>query len=205
VSFTPCVYPVIPVTASFIAGMNTRGTKRMGLVLSLLYVLGISLTYCTLAVLAAITGKFFGQVQSSPFSMFFVAVVLGMFAFVMFEKIHLPVLGFHVQNRIKTKNIFTVILFGMASGLIIGPCTAPVLGALLLYVSSKQDIFRSIILMFIFSYGVGTSLILVGTFSGLLGSLPKSGIWMVRVKQFCGVILLLASLYFFVQACIRIF
>lgn len=204
-SFTPCVYPVIPVTASFIAGMNTRGTKRMGLVLSLLYVLGISLTYCTLAVLAAITGKFFGQVQSSPFSMFFVAVVLGMFAFVMFEKIHLPVLGFHVQNRIKTKNIFTVILFGMASGLIIGPCTAPVLGALLLYVSSKQDIFRSIILMFIFSYGVGTSLILVGTFSGLLGSLPKSGIWMVRVKQFCGVILLLASLYFFVQACIRIF
>jgi len=110
-----------------------------------------------------------------------------------------------VQSRIKTKNVWTVILFGVASGLMIGPCTAPVLGALLLYIASKQNILHGVSLMFVFSYGVGTSLILVGTFSGLLGSLPKSGKWMVRIKQFCGIVLLLAALYFLVQFAIRVF
>jgi len=205
VSFTPCLYPVIPLTASFIAGINTRGTKLMGFVLSLLYVLGVSITYCTLAVLAGVTGQFFGQVQSSPFVILFIAVVLGFFALMMFDVVKVPMLGFNIQNKIKTKNVFTIILFGIAAGLIIGPCTAPILGSLLLYISSKQDILRSVSLMFVFSFGIGTSLIIVGTFSGVLSSLPKSGKWMVRVKQFCGIVLSLASLYFFIQACIRIF
>jgi len=57
VSFTPCVYPVIPLTASFIGGINTRGTKLMGFIISLIYVFGLALTYCALAVFAALTGK----------------------------------------------------------------------------------------------------------------------------------------------------
>ena len=55
VSFTPCVYPVMPITASFIAGLNTTGTKAMGFVISLVYVLGLALTYCAIAVFAALS------------------------------------------------------------------------------------------------------------------------------------------------------
>ena len=54
--------------------------------------------------------------------------------------------------------------------------------------------------MFVFSYGVGASLILVGTFSGALANLPKSGVWLVRIKQFCGLILFFAAGYFLVKA-----
>lgn len=200
VSFTPCVYPVMPLTASFIAGINTKGTKLMGFMISLIYVFGLALTYCAVAVFAALTGKIFGQIQNSPVIFIAVSNVLIFFGLVMLDVIPLPNFGLNVHNKIKTKNIWTVVLFGMASGLVVGACTAPILGTLLLYISSKQNILHGVSLMFVFSYGVGASLILVGTFSGILGNLPKSGVWLVRVKQLCGLVLIIAAEYFLVQA-----
>lgn len=200
VSFTPCVYPVIPLTASFIAGINTKGTKLMGFIISLIYVFGLAITYCAVAVFAALTGKIFGQIQNSPIIFIVVSNILIFFSLVMFDVISIPNFGLNVHNKIKTKNIWTVILFGMASGLVVGACTAPILGALLLYISSKQNILHGVSLMFVFSYGVGASLILVGTFSGILGNLPKSGVWLTRVKQFSGLILIIAAEYFLIQA-----
>src|SRR4051812_27806460 len=68
VSFTPCVYPVMPLTASFIAGANTQGKRSHGLVISLIYVLGMALVYAALAVFAALSGRIFGQIQNTgPF------------------------------------------------------------------------------------------------------------------------------------------
>jgi len=200
VSFTPCVYPVMPLTASFIAGVNTKGTKLMGFIISLIYVFGLALTYCAVAVFAALTGKMFGQIQNSPIVFITVSNILIFFSLVMFDVIPIPNFGLNIHNKIKTKNIWTVILFGMASGLVVGACTAPILGTLLLYISSKQNILHGVSLMFVFSYGVGASLILVGTFSGILGNLPKSGIWTLRIKQFCGLVLLIAAEYFLVKA-----
>ncbi|HPN88941.1 MAG TPA: cytochrome c biogenesis protein CcdA, partial [Candidatus Omnitrophota bacterium] len=76
----------------------------------------------------------------------------------------------------------------------------PVLGTLLFYVASKQNLFHSISLLFVFSYGVGTSLILVGTFSALLTRLPKSGPWMERIQKISGWILLVIAILFFLKA-----
>jgi thiol:disulfide interchange protein DsbD len=200
VSFTPCVYPLIPITASFIAGFNAKGTKLMGLFLSLIYVLGLAVTYCALAVFAAMSGKVFGQFQNNPWIYIGVANVLLFFALVMFDVIHLPSFGFTAHHHIKRRGILTVFLFGLASGLVIGPCTAPVLGTLLLYVASKQNITHGISLLFVFSYGLGASLIIAGTFVGILESLPKSGKWLVWVKRLCGVVLLIAVQYFLLKA-----
>ncbi len=200
VSFTPCVYPIMPITASVIAGVNTKGTKWMGFVISLIYVLGLAITYCALAVFAALTGKMFGQFQNNSVIFIIVANIFIFFALVMFDVIRLPSFGVNVQNKVKVKNVWAVLLVGMASGLIIGPCTAPILGALLFYVGSQQNVLYGVSLMFVFSYGVGASLILVGTFSGILASLPKSGAWLTRVKQFCGLILIVAAQYFLIKA-----
>jgi len=200
VSFTPCVYPVLPVTVSFFAGFNTRGSRLTGFFISLIYVFGVSLTYCSMAVFAALSGKVFGQLQNHPVTFLVISFIMIFFALVMFDIIALPALGFNAQQKIKKRNIWTVILFGMAAGLIIGPCTAPVLGTLLLYVASKQNVLHGVSLLFVFSYGVGASLILVGTFVGLLDRLPKSGKWLVRIKQLCGMILLGIAIYFLNQA-----
>ncbi len=200
VSFSPCVYPVLPVTAGFVAGFNTRGTQWMGFVISLVYVLGMAMTYCGLAVFAALTGKIFGQFQNNPIVYIVVANILLFFALVMSDLVPLPAFGARVHDKIVHKNLWTVLFFGMASGLVVGPCTAPVLGTLLLYVASQQNIAHGISLMFVFSYGVGASLILVGTFSGLIVLFPRSGKWMVRIKQFCGLLLIIAAEYFLAKA-----
>lgn len=200
VSFTPCIYPILPITASFIAGANTQGTKTMGFVISLFYVLGVAITYSALGVFAALSGKLFGSIQNNPYIFVIVANTLIIFALVMFDIIPLPTIGVSKHQRTKPKNLWAVILFGMASGLVVGPCLSPVLGTLLGFIASKQNVFYGVLLMFVFAYGVGASLILVGTFSGLLSNLPKSGVWLVRIKQFCGVALLVAAEYFLIKA-----
>ncbi|MDP8211717.1 MAG: cytochrome c biogenesis protein CcdA [Candidatus Zapsychrus exili] len=200
VSFTPCVYPVIPITASFIAGINTKGTKLTGFIISLIYVFGVAITYCTLAVIAALTGKLFGQIQNNPITFLILSGAFFVFAIGMLDIITIPSLGISLGNKIKTKNIWTVILFGIISGLAISACTAPILGALLFYVASKQNIVRAISLVFVFSYGVGASLILIGTFSGILAKLPKPGLWLIKVKKFCGIVMLLIGVFFLIKA-----
>lgn len=200
VSFTPCVYPVMPITASIIGGLNTQGSKLRGFLISLIYVLGIAVTYCALGASAALTGKFFGEIQNNPWIYVIVGNVLIIFSFILFDFIQLPSLGVAVGHKVKVKNVWTVFLLGIASGFVIGPCTAPVLGTLLFYVASKQNILHGVSLLFFFSYGVGASLILVGTFSGILTNLPKSGVWLVRIKQFCGLVLLIFGEYFLIKA-----
>ena len=93
----------------------------------------------------------------------------------MLDVISLPTFGADVKQKVRPQNLFAVLLFGMSAGLIVGPCTAPALATLLVYIASKQNLIHGVSLMFVFAYGVGTSLILIGTFSGILTNLPKSG------------------------------
>jgi cytochrome c-type biogenesis protein len=200
VSFTPCVYPLIPITAGFIAGVNTHGSRLMGFVISVIYVLGLALSYCALAAIAAYTGKFFGKIQNNPFIFLIVANIFIFFALVMLDVISLPALGIDVRDKVRPRNLWAVFLFGATSGLIVGPCTSPFLAGLLTMVSLKQNVFYGVSLLFVFSYGVGFLLILVGTFSGVMSVLPKSGPWLLRIKQLSALILIIAAQYFLIKA-----
>src|SRR3989338_1876200 len=121
VSFTPCVYPVIPIVASLIAGVNTTGTKLRGFVISLIYVLGLAITYSLLAVVAASTGKIFGQIQNHPAVFLIVGKYSYFFALALLDVIPLPFLGISLQNKIRLKSLWAVLLLGVASGLVVGP------------------------------------------------------------------------------------
>lgn len=204
VSFTPCIYPVLPMTAGFIAAMNTKGSKVLGFLISLVYVLGMAITYSAFAVFAALSGKIFGQLQNHPAIYIMTANIVLLAALVMLDVIPLPIFD-SGKVKLRPRNLLGVFLFGMSSGLVVGPCTAPALGTLLAYIASKQNILHGIGLMFVFAYGVGASLILVGTFSGILASLPKSGRWLLYIKRFCALLLLGIAEYFLVKAGMLIF
>jgi cytochrome c-type biogenesis protein len=92
------------------------------------------------------------------------------------------------------------VILGAVSGLVIGPCTAPVLGVLLGYVAIKTNLFLGMSLLFVFAFGMGTLLIIVGTFAGAIASLPQSGKWMVKIKFVLGLILIGAAEYFLYTA-----
>jgi thiol:disulfide interchange protein DsbD len=81
-----------------------------------------------------------------------------------------------------------------------GPCTVPVFAALLSYVATSQNLILGMGLLFIFAFGMGTLLILIGTFTGLLTGMPKSGAWMVRITRLSGWLLLAVGEYFLIKA-----
>lgn len=203
VSLTPCVYPLMPVTAGIIGTLNTQGTRFRGFVLSLVYVLGLAVTYSTLAVVASLSGKAFGQLQTQlqnrPAVFLFTGAVLIVFALAMFDVIPIPSLGADLQGKIKLRNLSTVFFLGMAGGVIVGPCATPVLGSVLILVASKKSVLYGSSLMFVYAYGVGASLILVGACSGLLSRLPKSGPWLVTVKIVCGMAVIIIGVMLMVK------
>jgi thiol:disulfide interchange protein DsbD len=201
VSFTPCVYPVIPITVAFIGGQS-GGSRMRGFALSIAYVLGMSLTYAALGSIAALTGTFFGQIQTSPWTYFLVANICILLGLSMLDVFALPLPGFvtGLQPAKARTGLGGAFIVGAASGLVVGPCTAPALGVLITYVATRQNIAYGVSLMFVFALGVGTLLIVLGTFSGLLASMPKAGAWMVRIKKLFGWMLIAVGEYFLITA-----
>ena len=199
VSFTPCVYPVIPLTLGFIGARSTGG-KWKGFLLSLIYVLGMATTYAILGAFASLSGKLFGQIGSSPVSYFIIANVCLILGLSMLDVFQIPQISF-ANSRLPQKKggYFGAYVVGLFSGLIVGPCTAPVLAVILVYVGTKQNFLYGLSLLFVFGYGVGFLLILLGTFTGLLASIPKSGVWLERVKKLFGWLLILAAEYFLIK------
>jgi len=201
VSFTPCVYPLIPITAGFI-GASSSGAKARGFFLSLFYVLGIALAYSGLGAFAALTGSLFGEIATSPWTYLAIGNIFLLLGLSMMDAFTLPLPGFlksHGQGS-KKRGLLGAFLIGLSSGFIIGPCTAPALGAILAYVASKQNIFFGTTLLFTFAFGMGLILMVVGTFSGLVSSLPKSGKWLNITKKVFAFILIACAEYFIIKA-----
>ena len=197
-SLTPCIYPMIPITAGVIGHANIGGSRLRGFLLSLVYVTGMALAYAGLGLFAAATGRFFGAVNSSPWTFLLVGNLVLVFALGMLDVFTLPTLaGRFTKGDLGLAGIF---LAGLSSALVAGPCTTPVLGTLLAYTASSQDLVLGGLLLFAFSFGMGVLLLGVGTFSSFLAALPKSGPWMVIIKKILAVLMLGLAQYFFVKA-----
>jgi thiol:disulfide interchange protein DsbD len=191
------VYPLIPVTAGYIGNRNLGGSKLTAFFLTLTYVAGVAVTYALLGVVAAMTGQLFGSISTNPWVYFVVANIIIFSGLVMLEVFTIPMIG--VKSAPKTGGFFGLFLLGMASGFLVGPCTAPALGVLLGYVAASRDVFLGGSLLFVFSIGMCSVLIVVGTFSGVLASLPRSGPWMVTVKKGLGLAMIGLGEYFLIK------
>lgn len=197
-SFTPCIYPMIPITVAIIGGQGNQRPLR-GFYLSLIYVLGIAVVYSALGVAAASTGALFGSAVNSPWVVGFVAVVFVALAFSMFGafELQLPTsMAEKFGGNKKGAGVLGIFFMGLVSGTVASPCVGPVLVSLLVYIASTGSKIIGFWLLFVFAWGMGLLLIAVGTFSGALKVLPKSGTWMVVVKKIMGVFLLGAALYY---------
>ena len=93
ISFTPCVYPVLPITVGYIGG-RSRGAKGRGFFLSVSYVLGMAVTYAALGTVAALTGRLFGQAAASPVTNVVVGTICILMALSLFDLFHVPVPAF---------------------------------------------------------------------------------------------------------------
>jgi thiol:disulfide interchange protein DsbD len=201
-SFTPCVYPMIPVTVTYIGG-SAGGNRRRAVGLSLVYVLGLSLVYAALGVVTALLGKTFGQFTRSPWIYGIVGALIVLFGIAMLDLVTLrvPALFSGIQVKgARRGGYLGAGLMGAAAGFVAAPCTAPVLGLLLVYVSQTKDVMWGGTLLLVFALGLGLLLMLLGIFSGLLASLPRAGSWMAWIKRGFGVGMILTGAWFLLQA-----
>lgn len=200
-TFTPCVFPMIPILSGIIAGQGDDLTTRKAFTLSLVYVLAMASTY---AVVGAIVGRFGAEFNIqiwfqdplilSVFAGIFVLLSLSMFGF---YELQMPSF---IQSRLtefsnkqQGGNLIGVGIMGLLSALIVGPCiTAPLVGALV-FISQTQDWQLGGLALFALGMGMGTPLLLIGTTAGKL--LPKAGTWMDTVKAVFGIGLLAVAIW----------
>src|SRR5262245_52201618 len=151
-SFTPCVYPMIPVTVTYIGGASA-GSKRRAALRTLVYVLGIAVVYSALGAFAALTGRFFGQISTNPWVYLAVGNVIILFGLAMLDAVVIPIPGILTRGAKGGGNYVGALVMGLASGFVAAPCTAPVLGTLLLYVGSSGNVVYGASLLFTFAFG----------------------------------------------------
>jgi thiol:disulfide interchange protein DsbD len=200
-SLTPCVYPLIPVTIS-IFGAREAESRLKAFLLSFTYVLGIAVTYSVLGVAAAATGAVFGQLMANPWVVSAVALLFILFGLSMLGvfQVQLPP---GLQKKISQtggKGFAGAFTMGLFGGIVAAPCTGPALGAVLAYVAKTQNLMLGFWLLFTFALGLGMLFLVLGTFSGLLARVPKSGGWMEGIKSFFAVVLFAFALYFLKSA-----
>jgi len=201
-SLTPCVYPMIPITAGILGGAGAVGRSRGRTVLmSLTYAVGLASVYALLGVIAGLTGTLFGTISANPWAYFVVGNLLLVAALAMLDVIPVLVPERLLQwaGRLGGQSLGAVFLMGATSGLVAAPCGAPAFAAVLTFVGATQSAVLGFVYLFVFSLGMTALLVAVGIFSGVLAALPKPGQWTVWVKRAAGVIMLAMAQYYFVK------
>jgi thiol:disulfide interchange protein DsbD len=194
-NLTPCVYPVIPITIGFFGGQAGEGSGRP-IGLAVLYVLGMALTYSTLGVLAALSGKLFGSALQSPWVLGGISLVLVGLALSMFGLYDIQPPRF-LMNRAGAKTgAGGAFAMGLLVGIVAAPCLGPFVLGLLTYVAARHDPVVGFIDFFVLSLGLGLPYLFLAAFSGALANLPRAGVWMVEVKKIFGFVLLGMAAYF---------
>ncbi|HET7563791.1 MAG TPA: cytochrome c biogenesis protein CcdA [Gemmatimonadaceae bacterium] len=204
-SLTPCLYPMIPITASIVGGQAsgiTGSGRGRTIALTVSYVLGLALTYAALGLFAGLTGTLFGTVSSNPWLYFAMANLLILFALVMLDVFPVPVPQPILQRAATVGGggrIAGTFGMGAASGLVAAPCSAPVMAAVLTWVGVTKSAALGFLYLFVFSLGMSALLVVVGLFAGAVSALPKAGPWMVWVKRIFAIVMIGVAEYYLIQ------
>ena len=198
-TFTPCVLPMLPILSGVVLRGQVGGLR--GFSLSSAYVLSMAACF---AVLGALMGVFGAELNlqarlQSPWVLVPFALFFGVFALAMFGLYELRLPHFisdrldRVAGNTRGGSLWGAALLGVLSSLLVSPCVSAPLAGALLYISSSGDALGGGLKLFILGLGMGTPMVLFATGGGAL--LPKSGTWMVSVRNGFGVLLLAVSVW----------
>ncbi|NOQ82057.1 MAG: protein-disulfide reductase DsbD [Methylophaga sp.] len=198
-AFTPCVFPMIPILSSIIVGEGERITTHRAFILSLTYVLAMSVTYTVAGVMTGLLGENLQAMFQNPwiigsFSALFVVLSLSMFGLFELQLPHALQHRLHqISHQQQGGHVAGAALMGLLSGLIVGPCLAPPLAGALIFIGQQGDPILGGSALFALSMGMGLPLLVIGTSAGTL--LPKAGDWMNTIKSIFGVLMLALAIW----------
>jgi len=198
-AFTPCVFPMIPILSGIIVGQGPTITTHKAFIMSLVYVLSMSVVFAGAGVVAGFTGESVQAAMQKPvviaaFSLIFVALALSMFGF---YELQMPasIQGklANISNKQKSGSLLGVSIMGGLSAFIAGACVTPILIGAVLYIGQTGDALLGGVSLFTLGLGMGAPLIVIGTLGGKF--MPQKGGWMDVVKSVFGVMLLGVAIY----------
>ena len=196
-SFSPCTYPMIPITVSIFAGQDR--TVARGFFLSLVYVGTMAVVYGVMGLIVSLVGGVFGAWLASPTVVIGMVLIFVVFALSMFGLYDLNVPG-ALRQRLGTARggggVLGSIVLGVVAALVVSPCVGPFVAGILLYIATSGSPVVGFLTLFVFALGLGTLFVVIGTFSSAITRLPRSGEWMESVKKFFGFVLLMMAVYF---------
>jgi len=204
-SLNPCIYPMIPITAAIVGGQTvgeTNPPRWRTAILTFAYVFGLASVYSTLGIIAGVTGTMFGTISTNPWLYFAMANMMIIAALAMFDviPIRLPAaLAERAATAGTAGRASGAFVMGAMSGLVAAPCGAPVMAAILTWVSSQGSPTLGFVYLLVFSLGMCTLLVIVGLSSGAVSRLPRAGNWMLWVKKGFGVVMLGVAQYYLIE------
>lgn len=193
-SLTPCVLPMFPILSGIIIGHGETITTRKAFLLSLTYVLAMSLTYAILGVFISTLGENLQSLLQQPWIICLTAILFFVLALSMFGlyDIRMPqaleAKLADISRHQRAGHYIGVAIMGVLATLILSPCvTAPLVGVLA-FIAMNGDLQLGFIALFVLGLGMGAPLLLVGLSAGKL--LPRAGYWMNSIKIIIGFLLL---------------
>ena len=201
-SLTPCIYPMIPITAGILGGAGAVGRSRgRTAAMTLAYVSGLAVVYSLLGLVAGLTGTLFGAVSSNPWAYFAMANLLFVFGLAMLDVVPVAAPRGLVAwaGRLGGHSIGGAFAMGAASGLVAAPCGAPAFAAVLTFVAATRSAALGLLYLLVFSLGLTALLVVVGLSSGTLAALPRAGRWTGWIKRAGGVLMLGMAEYYLVK------
>lgn len=198
-SFTPCIFPMIPITLAILGHDSQKRSRKQNFLLSLSYVHGIATTYSLMGLIAATSGLLFGSALGHPVVLGFLCLILLAMSLSMYGVFEIQVPA-RIRNRFtrhKTgANFAGAYLSGIIAGIVASPCVGPVLVTLLTFVASTQNKILGFLLLFTYAMGLGVIFMVLGAFTELTRKLPRSGPWMDGMKFLLGSLMLGAFFYY---------
>jgi thiol:disulfide interchange protein DsbD len=198
-SFTPCIFPMIPITLAVLGNHSEKRTRLQNFFFSLVYVHGIATTYSLLGLLAASSGNIFGASLGNVYVLSTMCLIFLVMALSMYGLFEIQVPAF-VRNRLgagkSQGGIVGAFFTGMIAGIVASPCVGPVLVAILTYVATSQSKLIGFLYLFTYAMGLGMIFIVLGLSNQFSKLLPRSGAWMNAFKFFLGTLMLSAFYYY---------
>lgn len=197
-NLTPCVYPVIPMTVSFFVAQSER-KKRAVFVLASYYVLGIAIVFSILGLISGLAGRQWGFLFQNPWFVICITIIVLSMAASMFGVFEVTVPSSLMTRLGKSRQgAIGSFVMGLTVGMVIAPCAAGIIIGLVGIVAKLGIVAKGALLFFVMGLGLGLPYLFLAMFSGALSRLPKSGMWMVWIRKFFGLLLIGVAIYFLV-------
>ncbi len=196
-NLTPCVYPMLAITVS-IFGQQSAAKPFAVFLRAVVYILGMATMYSVLGLFAALTGGWFGCGLQSPLVLLLISALFFGLSLSMFGLYELQMPS-SLLNRIggaRSVSFIGTYLSGLFVGVFAAPCVGPPVIGLLTLVGHRGDPVFGFMVFFVLSLGLGFPYLILGTFSGLLNHLPRSGAWMNWIKKLLGTVLVAVGCFY---------